>query len=259
LKWRSTVVEQASSKFSALAREQGLDPTSEWVGGYVEHVWKRRKSLTAYLPPLDGLPILEFGCNVGATAIVLARLGAEVTAIDVDMKNVALAAANAAEHGQRITFLHVDDTRTLPFRSGTFKIITCASVLEYVKREHLPGVMREIDRVLAPGGILLIDGTSSRISPREVHSRRWFANWLPYWLMPDWQRGVWPWQIRPAGYIDLAYADRDRSYLKGKRAGFVLRALAIVAHLVGRPLGYFMPSTYLALQKPFPIESQGRG
>jgi SAM-dependent methyltransferase len=243
-------MEQIASKFSTLAREQGLDPTSLWVGGYVEYVWERRELLTAYLPQLNCVPLLEFGCNVGATSIVLARLGARVTAVDVDPEKVALATANAAEHGQIITYRHVEDTRALPFQSGIFKIVTCASVLEYVSREHLPGVMKEIDRVLAPGGILLIEGTSSRIWPCEVHSRRWFANWLPYWILPNWQRGVWPWQITPAGYVDLAYADRDRAYLRAKRAGWFLRALAIIAHLMGKPLGYFMPNTYRALQKP---------
>lgn len=236
--------------FSALARAQGLDPTSKWVGGYVDYVWDQRELLEAYLPPLDGVSVLEFGCNIGATAVVLTRLGAMVTAIDVSAENVMLAAANAAQYGQKITFSHVPDTRVLPFSSCSFRVITCASVLEYVKREHLSVVMREIDRVLAPGGVLLIKGTSSRISPCEVHSGNWFANWLPYWLLPMSQRGVWPWQITPSGYINIAYADRDRAYLAAKRAGLALRVLAIVAHLTGTSLGYYMPSTYLALQKP---------
>lgn len=234
--------------FASLAIAQGLDPDSRWVGGYVDWVWNRRAELTAYLPALSGLPVLEFGCNVGATAIVLSRLGASVTGVDVDAQRVELAKANAARHGQTIAFLHVPDTRALPFHSGAFQVITCVSVLEYVKPDHLPGVMRELDRVLAPGGVLLIRGTSSRIVPREVHSGLW-SNWIPRWIRPDWQRGVWPWQVMPQGYRDLAYADHDRAYLESRRAGIAPRALAAVAHLAGKSLGYFMPSAYLALEK----------
>ena len=239
-----------ASSFSELAEKLGLDPSSRWIGGYVEHAWNRRGALTAYLPPLEGLPVLEFGCNIGATAIVLGRLGANVTAVDVDANKIALAKANAADHGQTISFRHVPDTRALPFPTNCFKAITCVSVLEYVERKQLQNIMCELDRVLAPGGVLLIQGTSSRLAVKEVHSGRWFVNWLPYPVLARLQRGVWPWQISPRGYENLAFADKDRNYLSARLPRRSLALAATLAHFTGQSLGYFLPSIYLALRKP---------
>jgi ubiquinone/menaquinone biosynthesis C-methylase UbiE len=185
----------------------------------------------------------------GATAIVLARLGAKVVAIDVKDGNVAVSQANAAKHGESVTFQHVADSRALPFPSCAFMAITCVSVLEYVKRDHLPDVLRELDRVLAPGGVVLIQGTSNRISPMEAHSRRWFVNWLPHWIMPSLKRGIWPGQIAFEGYENLALADNDQAYLLARKAGPIVRTTARVAHAFGKPIGYFTPSIYLALKK----------
>ena len=59
-----------------------LDPDDRFVGVYVDWEWQRSRHL------FDGLiesvrekRVLEMGCNVGATAIVLAALGAVVTAV----------------------------------------------------------------------------------------------------------------------------------------------------------------------------------
>src|SRR5699024_10248978 len=59
-----------------------------------------------------------------------------------------------------------------------------------------------ISRVLKSNGMLFVMGTSNRLWPREVHSRRWFVNYLPRSLDAlsrsghEYQRGVSPWRIR---------------------------------------------------------------
>jgi SAM-dependent methyltransferase len=44
------------------------------------------------------------------------------------------------------------DAHALPFRGGMFQRVECDAVLEHVRRPEV--VMRELDRVLAPGGYL---------------------------------------------------------------------------------------------------------
>jgi ubiquinone/menaquinone biosynthesis C-methylase UbiE len=120
------------------------------------------------------------GCNVGATAIMLSRLGACVTAVDADERYVAIAERNAARYAEeRIEFRWVPAGGQLPFPDSSFEFVTCASVLEYVRPQHLCLLIREIDRVLMTGGILLVLGTSNRLAPREVHSRQWLSNYIP--------------------------------------------------------------------------------
>ena len=170
------------TRFRDVARQLGLEPDDRWVGGYVEYEWRHlRRVIAAYgVRPL-GRTALEFGCNYGASGIVLARLGAHVTGIDVDAGNIRLADANIALHQMESSAraMHVPDTRNMPFANRTFDLAIANSVLEYVSPDHLDAVMAELYRVMQPGGELLVLGTASRLAPREVHSRRWLVNYLP--------------------------------------------------------------------------------
>src|SRR5205823_3759267 len=56
-------------------------------------------SYRAIVQDLGNMHVLEFGCNVGGTAIVFAHLGAAVTAVDIDPRTTALAQANALRYG----------------------------------------------------------------------------------------------------------------------------------------------------------------
>lgn len=178
----SIVDGDADRLFRSLVTRRGLDPDSRFAGGYVAWEWAHARHLfDGGGAPVAGRAALEFGCNMGATAIVLAALGAEVTAIDPDAGMVEIARANAARHGlsDRIHFAVVPDTTRLPFASGSFAVVSCNSVLEYVPEDELSFVLREIDRVLAPGGVVAVLGSSNHLWPREQHSRRWLRHYLP--------------------------------------------------------------------------------
>lgn len=212
--------------FEAQARKLGLCPHDPWVGGYVDYEWDHLRLVLDHLPlRLEGLPVLEFGCNVGASAILFAGLGARVCATDIAADWVTLARLNAARHGvDGIDFLHVPDSRRLPFADGQFQLIACNSVLEYVAASEQGAVQRELDRVLAPGGAILLTGTSNRLWPREAHTGRWFINYLPrafdrLWGKPL-QRGLWPWTARHGfgpHYRNLDSASADNYFARSRR------------------------------------------
>lgn len=256
---------KADREFGDLCRHLGLDPGNSWIGGYVAYEWEHvRHFLSSPLVgSLERRPVLEFGSNVGATAIVLARLGAQVTAVEVDARSVAVGAANAKRYGMdAIDFRHVPDTTRLPFPDGAFALVTCNSVLEYVPAGILRAVCRELDRVLAPGGLVLVNGTSNRLWPREIHSRRWLTNYLPRacdrFLGGPLQRGVLPSELRAAfpGYRDRL-ASRPDEYARMKRAMGVPAAKAACLGAIGRllaPAGFsiaaLMPNIAMLLEKP---------
>jgi len=218
---------EAQERFRSSARQMSLDPDDPWVGGYVDYEWNHIRHVFENIGiVVSGRNIMEFGCNMGATSIILAVMGARVTGVDVNRDYVELAKLNAESYGlgEQIDFLYMPDTTQLPFQDGQFDLITCSSVLEYVPHGILKRVQREIDRVLKPGGLLRISATSNRIWPQEVHSRRWLINYMPRcldrMLSPYTRRGVSPLRMRfgfGPGYRDLTLADGGAGYLRAKR------------------------------------------
>ena len=125
--------------------------------------------------------------------------------------------------------------------------------------------LRGLDRVLKPGGHLLVMGTSNRLAPQEVHSRRWLINYVPrcadqaIGLRNPLQRGIWPWSITDLFplYRDLVLEDRGKGFVTAKREGgtaltkiIALNWLRMFGALVGCSIGILVPSIFLVLQKP---------
>ena len=266
---KPTIVdESAHAEFLDKVIAAKLDPADRWVTDYVSISWERARPffLQKHLPAV-GSKVLEFGCNLGASSIMLATMGAKVTAIDINPDYVNIARSNAKAHGvsAHIEFLHILDTRELPFADETFDLVVCNSVLEYVRDDHLDRVLGEIDRVLKAGGILFVLGTSSGLWPREVHSRAWLVNYLPPALdplirkiSPGFMRGLSPWRLlhRLDRYENLDRSDGDNSFLAAKRQitppwkYTLLRLFRIASLGLGTSLGLLLPSITVALKKP---------
>lgn len=215
---------EAHLDFERLARAAGMNPADRWVGGYADYEWMHlRLLLASYGVAVKGKDVLEFGCNVGASSVVLAALGGRLVAVDISAGNVSITQANLARHGvgARARTVHVDDTRHMPFPAGAFDFILANSVLEYVDPDHVDGVVAELHRLLRNGGRLLICGTASRIAVREIHSRRWLVNYLPrafdrLWGRPL-QRGLSP--LLLAASVRGRFADVTGPRLAGGAAG----------------------------------------
>jgi SAM-dependent methyltransferase len=256
---------EADRRFRESARRHGWDPDDPFVGGYVDWEWRHsRHAYDGLFTSVRGKKVLEFGCHFGGTAIVLAALGAEVTAIDVDPQYAELTRLNVERHRltDRIRVLHVPDTTRLPFGDGEFGLISCNSVLEYVPPRILGAVQREIDRVVAPGGHIVILGTSNRIWPHELHSGRWLMNYVPHPLRRLFPgrtvESVFPWELRSGfgDYADLLQEGGGRLIMDLKaRMGVAdkrLRILGAANRLLnpfGVHVGFISPTITMILQK----------
>jgi ubiquinone/menaquinone biosynthesis C-methylase UbiE len=262
------VDESAHAEFLTQVVAAKMNPADPWVRDYVSLSWERARPFFAHkhLPGV-GSEVLEFGCNLGASSIMLATMGAEVTAIDINPDYVNIAQTNAKAYGMsdHIEFLHVPDTRKLPFADEAFDLVVCNSVLEYVDNTHLSQVLDEIDRVIKPGGVLFILGTSSRLWPREVHSGTWLVNYLPHALdsiirrvAPEFARGMNPWHLmqRFRYYENLDRSDSGKSLLAAKvqtTRGWkypLLIAGNRFSLAMGASMGLLLPSITVALKKP---------
>lgn len=111
--------------------------------------WKRR--LVSLAGSLSGTRALDLACGTGDIAFELTRRGAEVVGLDITHRMVELARvkASAAPKPRFVT----GDMMTLPFRAAQFDLVTTGYGLRNVP--DLQGALREIARVLRPGGVLL--------------------------------------------------------------------------------------------------------
>lgn len=117
-----------------------------------EHWWYRgrrrvlaRLIATLRLPP--GARILDAGCGSGRNMVELARFGA-VTGIE--LSGVSAAVARRREVGDVVE----GSVETLPFADDSFDFAVCLDVIEHLDDDI--GVLRELRRVIAPGGTLLL-------------------------------------------------------------------------------------------------------
>lgn len=95
--------------------------------------------------------VLDIGCGPAQVGRYLAARDVEV--IGIDLATAMLAAARKAE--PRLSVLAAD-LRTLPVRTGSVAGVVAFYVLQHLPRIALQPALRELRRVLAFGGVLLV-------------------------------------------------------------------------------------------------------
>jgi ubiquinone/menaquinone biosynthesis C-methylase UbiE len=102
------------------------------------------------------LKVLDIACGTGALSLELAKLGHEVTGIDLDQAMLEYA-AKKIRPGMRLSFVHGDASR-LTFEEKSYDAVTIAFSMHDVPYEIGVRFLEEAKRVLVPGGeITIID------------------------------------------------------------------------------------------------------
>jgi SAM-dependent methyltransferase len=96
-----------------------------------------------------GTRLLDAGCGAGGAAYLAARRGAAVAGIDAADALVAIARYRWPEGD-----FHTGDLEALPFANGSFDCVIAANSLQYAA--NWAAATRELKRVCAPGGLLLV-------------------------------------------------------------------------------------------------------
>ena len=111
--------------------------------------------------------ILEVGCGGGLICEQLAQRGADMVGIDPSQGALDTAASHAEEQalGQHIHYQQAY-AESLPFADGSFSAIVCFDVLEHVS--DLKATIKEITRVLAPGGVFVFDTINRTFLARAI-------------------------------------------------------------------------------------------
>lgn len=107
--------------------------------------------LRASLGDLTGKRVLELGCGYGRFAVYLAKLGADVTAVDLGY-DLVYATRVLAEVNDAACQVAQVDIEAIPFAPGSFDVVVGIAVLHHMSVPDVARVVRDVERVLVPGG-----------------------------------------------------------------------------------------------------------
>jgi len=140
------------------------------------------ETLAAWKPLFAGRRILDFGASWGTSMVALLLLGSkEVIGVEPDGDRVKKGQAFLAEiaPSELLTLLHTPETASLPFSEGEFDFVLVNAVMEHIPQPR-DAYVRELWRVLSPGGHLMVNETPNKYFPKEVHTTHlWFNHCLP--------------------------------------------------------------------------------
>ena len=116
--------------------------------------------------------VLDVGCGYGRIALPLARAGYDVQGIDISENLIKAAVAAADAEGLRLAFATAS-MMSLPYPSDSFDVVVClwSAFHELLETEEQTRAMREMLRVLGPGGLAVIEGpTYEEASEQEIQT-----------------------------------------------------------------------------------------
>ncbi len=108
------------------------------------------QALEAELPGWQDKQILDVGCGTGA---ILKRLGSPEKNVGIDLAPEAISFCQQ----RGLANVRQGDISALPFSDASFDAVICSSVLYHQWVGDVAGAVREMHRVLRPGGVLLIN------------------------------------------------------------------------------------------------------
>ncbi|MFR9787171.1 class I SAM-dependent methyltransferase [Streptomyces sp. MB22_4] len=106
--------------------------------------------LADHVGPGHGRPALDVGTGDGGLARHLHRLGYRTTGVDCAPSALAEAARQGGGPAWRLMDFAADDLGTLPFRAGTYALVTCRLVYRWM--EDKAAFLERVRLLLAPGG-----------------------------------------------------------------------------------------------------------
>jgi len=131
------------------------------------------------LGPPSGRSFCEVGSGSGTTSGELARLGGRITLVDISPKSLAFARRHFEESSLPASYAMQDGLR-LGFRDGAFDVVWNGGVIEHFTDEGKITLIREMYRVVKPGGLLLIIVPNAHDWPFRLG--KWIAERRGKWI-----------------------------------------------------------------------------
>lgn len=152
--------------------------------------------------PLQGLTALDLGCGGGLASAPLARMGANVTAIDASAEAIGAARAYASQVGLDIDF-RCTSAEALVQTGVCFDLVVALEIVEHVA--DVAAFLGAASALVRPGGLLALStiNRTARARAFAIFGAERILQWAPEGAH-DYDKLVTPDEIR-AGAPDIAW------------------------------------------------------
>lgn len=143
---------------------------------------------------LQGKTLLDVGCGGGLMAEPMARLGAQVTAIDASEKNIRIAQLHAEKSALSIDYRHTSIEQLSAQPAAAFDIILALEIIEHVENPDL--FIRHCAQCLKPGGLLFVStlNRTAKSFALAIVGAEYILRWLPVGTH-DWRKFLRPGEV----------------------------------------------------------------
>lgn len=205
------LVESGPDDFRGLVRHYwGMTPEvpPHLAERYTANVVAGPQRAQVHLDALDedvaGRRLLDVGCGTGGLLVAAASRGAaSVTGVDIALRWLVVAARQLREQGVDARLIAADGG-ALPFRDGSFDVVTCVETVEHA--EHPADVVAGCVRAAGRGGSVYVVATNRWSAAPEPHVGLWGVGLLPRRLAPAyvrWRAGTGYRYVRPVSPPEL--------------------------------------------------------
>ena len=121
--------------------------------------------ITRFLRSERATRLLDVGCGTGRTLHQIARTHPDLRLWGVDLSPAYI---KVARERVRDATLAIENAEHLPFADGAFDIVTSVYMFHELPRNARRNVVREMLRVLRPGGLLVIEDSAQLAESGEI-------------------------------------------------------------------------------------------
>lgn len=126
----------------------------------------------------SGKTMCEVGCGSAVISAVFGHKGAEISLVDKSSKALDFAQRTFNQEGLKAKY-YLQDATDMEFPDGHFDVVWNAGVIEHFRDEGKIALIREMWRIVKPGGILLIMVPNKWDIPFVLG--KWLAMWRKTW------------------------------------------------------------------------------
>lgn len=158
--------------------------SADWLDTHYAAMQPEYEEMLRWVGIQPGWKVLDAACGTGSYLPLVAELvgpTGEVHAVDLDPGIVELVRQRAAGGGWSApVFARVGDVLKLPYEDDVFDVAWCANTSEYFTDDQCRQMLRELKRVVRPGGLVAVkeyDPTAQQFQPcpPAVFFRFWLA------------------------------------------------------------------------------------
>jgi len=121
----------------------------------------RQQFIIEHFGDLFGKSVIDVGCGGGILAESLARLGAEVTGIDMGKEPLNIAKLHALEAGVKVNYQQVTAENKAKECAQSFDLVTCMEMLEHVPDPS--SIVHACAQMVKPGGLVFFSTLNKTI------------------------------------------------------------------------------------------------